>query len=85
MCYTNNGGEKMESLKFQRMLEQIARRHNTTVEEVRCQMQLSMDEAQKCSDPAVQARWNAIPRKGAQLTLEEFVDYMAQQVPNGTI
>ena len=67
----------MESPKFRNMLEEIARRHNTTVEEVRYQMQLSMDEAQKCSDPAVQAQWRAIPRKGQKLTLEEFVAYVA--------
>ena len=67
----------MESPKFRSILKEIARRHNTTVEEVRSQMQLAMDEARKCSDPAVQARWNAIPRKGEVLTLEEFVAYMA--------
>ena len=73
----------MESQQFREILKQIARRHNTTVEEVRHQMQLPMEEAQKCRDPAVRAQWDAIPRKGAELTLEEFVAFVACRISRG--
>ena len=67
-----------ESTKFRRILTLIAQKENMTVDEVRNEMQSAMEERQKSCDPAVQALWASIPRKGAELTLEEFVVYVAK-------
>ena len=68
----------MESPKFKHILEIIAYQHNTSVDEVRKEMQSALEEGQQSNDPAVQALWASIPRKGAELTLEEFVAYVAE-------
>ena len=67
----------MTDRKFEAILQDIARKHHTTPERVRQEMQAAMDVAMASPDPAVQARWAAIPRKGEKLSLEEFVRYMA--------
>ena len=69
----------MEKDKFNRVLEEIARNHHTTVQEVRKEMEFAMQAGQSSPDPAVQARWNSIPRKGDKLTLEEFIDYIIKR------
>lgn len=69
----------MESSKFKRILELIAQKNHTTVANVRAEMQAAMEEGQKSRDPNVPALWASIPRKGAELTLEEFVVYVAEK------
>lgn len=71
----------MPNQKIEAVLAQIARKNNTTKEHVRREMQYAMDIAMASPDPAVQARWAAVPRKGAKPTLEEFVSYMASLSP----
>lgn len=71
----------MSGKKFEALPTQIARRSHTTPERVRQEMQYAMDMAMASPDPAVQARWAAVPRKGAKPTLEEFVSYMASLSP----
>lgn len=68
----------MPSTKFERIVAEIARRENVTVQEVREEMQAAMEEGQKSSDPTAQALWASIPRKGPELTLEEFIAYVAE-------
>lgn len=78
MLYNGGGGDTMQKSKFDRVLEEVARREHMSVQEVREEMQAAMEEGQKTDDPVVQARWAAIPRKGTELTLEEFVAYLAR-------
>ena len=66
----------MDTQKLDRILAQIAKDHHTTVKEVRREMILAMREGQSCTDPEVRARWARIPKKGDELTLEEFVEYL---------
>ena len=66
----------MDSPKLKRILEQVAQREHTTVAQVRKEILAAMEEGQKNPDPAVQAAWAAIPRRGQKLTLEEFVVYL---------
>ena len=68
----------MDSPKLQRILEQIAQREHTTASMVRKEIMETMAEGQRNPNPAVQAAWAAIPRKGNELTLEEFVDYLTK-------
>lgn len=74
-----HGGEVMDSPKLRGILEQIAQREHTTVAAVRKEIMETMAEGQPNQDPAVQAAWAAIPRKGKELTLEEFVAYLVQK------
>ena len=67
----------MTEKKMQRILEQIAAANHTTPEQVRNEMKAAMDEGQRSSNPLVQARWAAIPRKGKELTVDEFIEYVA--------
>lgn len=68
----------MTAKKMQEILNKIAASHHTTPGgEVRLEMEPAMEAGQRAPDPVVQARWNAIPRKGEKLTLEEFIEYVA--------
>ena len=67
----------MPDSKFEVILKQLARKNHTTPGHIRQEMQFAMDMAMASPDPAVQARWTAVPRKGEKPTLEEFVSYMA--------
>ena len=69
----------MKRKKFDQILQRIANENHTTVREVRREMELAMQAGQANPDPAVQAMWNSIPRKGHRLTLEEFVAYLAKK------
>jgi len=70
----------MKDIKFEIILREIARKHHTTPNEVRREMQLAMDAALACDDPKIQAKWAAIPKKGEKITLEEFVAYASSKI-----
>lgn len=78
MC-NGEGGGIVKKQKFEWVLEEVARREHMSVQEVRAEMQAAIEEGQKSEDPAVQKRWAAIPRKGKELTLEEFIAYLARK------
>lgn len=69
----------MQKRELNSILTRIAVENNTTVREVRQEMELAMQAGQANPDPAVQVMWNSIPRKGPRLTLEEFVAYLAKK------
>ena len=66
----------MDKAKMERIVNRIARENHTTPEQVYQDMQEALDIGQASTDPAAQARWRTIPRKGEKVTLEEFLDYM---------
>lgn len=70
----------MSKLRLQQIIEHLAKASNTTPEKVQYEMLLAMEAGQGSHDPAVQARWRAIPRKGDKLTLEEFIAYVANEI-----
>lgn len=72
-------GDIMHERQLCKILATIARKNNTYAENVRREMLLAMKIGQNSKDPAVQAVWESIPRKGAELTLEEFLDYLLKQ------
>ena len=65
----------MDSQKLKNKIKNIAIEYHTTIDDVRTEMLIAIKEAQQSTDPAVQARWNAIPRNGEELSLEEFIAY----------
>ena len=67
----------MDCKRINDILETIAIVHHTTVDEVRKEILLVMEEAQKSQDPLVQARWAMIPCKGEKPTIEELIIYIS--------
>ncbi|MBQ6999628.1 MAG: hypothetical protein IJN67_01110 [Oscillospiraceae bacterium] len=67
-------------MTIDKIIQQVAKKHHTTPEIVRKEMELAMAQAQKSTNPKVQALWAAIPHKGEQITLEEFIEYAAMIV-----
>lgn len=64
-------------MTFDKIIKMIVKQHHTTPEQVQREMEAAMEEAKTSHDPAVQARWNAIPHKGEDVTLEELINYIA--------
>ncbi|MEG0321594.1 MAG: hypothetical protein RR606_05335 [Oscillospiraceae bacterium] len=60
-----------------RALIAMAARENTTVEEVRKQIQIAMIAGMANQDPKVQAEWKRIPCAGEVLTPEEVIAFYA--------
>lgn len=66
--------------QFKHIIEQIAKDAHTTPAQVLRKMEAAMKAGQSNPDPAIQAKWAAIPKKGKELTVEEFVEYCAARV-----
>lgn len=67
----------MDSKRINDILETIAIEHHTTVDKVRKEILMVMEEAQESRDPLVQARWAMIPCKGEKPTIEELMAYIS--------
>ena len=70
----------MQQKEPDRILSSIAREHHTTVQEVRKEMMLALEEGQRSTDPNVQAMWSSIPRHGPTPTLEEVMDFLIHKL-----
>ena len=71
----------MEQSKFDQMLALVAQAYDTTPEIIYHKIALAIAEGQQNQDPQVQSLWATIPRTGPFLTLEDFVEYLAQTLP----
>ena len=69
----------MQKTSFDLILDQIASADRITSMEVRERLRMAMASALKDPNPAVQAMWNSVPKKGDTPTLEEFMDYLIQK------
>ena len=63
-----------------RILLKVAQENHVSLDTVRKEFLLAMEEAQKSTDPQVQAMWASIPRKGTEITIEEFLEYSISQI-----
>ena len=63
-----------------RVIKNLARQNGVSVGEYRREIELALADSMASSDPAVQAYWAGIPRKGKRPTLEEVAVYMAKRV-----
>lgn len=70
---------KKKKINADAALLEVARRHHTTVEEVRTEIRLAMIAAMCNPDPAVQKRWREIPHTGDTITPEDLITYIAKQ------
>ena len=66
-------------MKTSRIIKRVAQMHKVSEEEVREQLLFCMKIAASSPDPAVRARWEAIPRKGITPTVEEFIEYLGER------
>ena len=64
--------------KWDFIIQDIAQQNHTTPQKVRQEMIAAMKEGQRSSNPKTRAKWNSIPRKGTELTIEEFLDYLLE-------
>lgn len=65
-------------MKPRNALEIIAAKEGISVEEVRREIQLAIDDAMKNPDPKVQAEWRKIPKKGKKPTPEEVIEFVSK-------
>ena len=72
---------KQMNVRAEAALLEVARRHHTTVEEVRREIRLAMAMAMAmCNpDPATRKIWGEIPCDGNVLTPEDFIAYAARK------
>ena len=71
----------MEKSRFEQMLAQVALAYDTTPESIYGKITLAIAEGQQSRDPEVQSLWASVPRSGSILTVEDFVEYLAQTLP----
>ena len=64
---------------FEKILEDIARRHGVSVREVYQNMEACMKLGQQSRDPAVQAKWALVPCKGESPTVEEMLRHLSDE------
>ncbi len=68
----------MGKTQFEQILDQIASVNGISATQVRENLRTAMTSALDSPNPAVQAMWESIPRKGRHPTLEEFMDYLIE-------
>lgn len=64
---------------FTHIFERIAAEHNTTVEEVRQEIEAAILAGFNNPDPKVQEQWAKIPRRGDIPTPDELITYVVRQ------
>ena len=70
---------KQMNVRAEAALLEVARRHHTTVEEVRREIRLAMAMAMCNPDPATRKIWGEIPCDGNVLTPEDLITYAAMR------
>ena len=66
----------MDRQRLTEVLQQIADNKDCEVEDVRREMQLAIDAAQKDTDPKIRALWESFPHEGDKVTPEDVVAFM---------
>ena len=62
---------------FDKMLELVAQGYDSTPDEILGKISLALAEGQKSPDAQVRALWASVPHAGSELTLHDFVAYLA--------
>lgn len=74
---------KQMNIRAEAALLEVARRHHTTVEEVRREIRLAMAMAMCNPAPAARKIWGEIPCDGNVLTPEDLITYAAMRCREG--
>ena len=75
---------KQMNIRAEAALLEVARRHHTTVEEVRREIRLAMAMAMCNPAPAARKIWGEIPCDGNVLTPEDLITYAAMHAGKGS-
>ena len=70
----------MDAQKMEKIMQEIAKDHGVSVEEVRRELELAIQAARANPDPQVQAQWANIPCKGDIPTPEELIAHLGKTV-----
>ena len=70
-------------LVSKKALEQVAKNHEISTNQVISEIESAIDEAMRGSDKAVRLFWEQVPREGRMPTAEELVAYITD-ILNGT-
>ena len=68
----------MDYNKFDEMLALVAQAYDSTPDDIRSKISQALQQGQQSPDPQVRALWSSLPRAGSELTLSEFVAYLAK-------
>ena len=74
---------KQMNIRAEAALLEVARRHHTTVEEVRRENRRAMAMARCSPNPALLKTWWEIPCEGNVLTPEDLITYAAMRCREG--
>lgn len=64
------------------VLKQVAKNNNTTVGEVRREINKAINEGMNSPDPQVRAMWKSMSKNGGTPTAEEAVAYLSSAARN---
>lgn len=70
---------KVVKAQTQAILQQVAKEHRTTEDEVRKEIRKAMVAGMLSRDPAVQEEWRKIPHEGEYLTEDDFLIYLIEK------
>lgn len=70
----------MQQKELDQILSQVAHQHHISIQDVRKEIMFALEEAQRNTDPKVQAMWASIPRQGTSSTLEEVIDFLIHKL-----
>lgn len=71
---------KRKLISAEQALQEVAVRHNTTIEDVQEEIKLATLAGMRNADPAVLAKWKEVPCAGEVPTPEELITYIAKSV-----
>lgn len=69
----------MHSKEWETVLEIIAKNNCTMPQKVREEIRFAIDTARANPTCDSAKLWNSIPKKGTEVTVEEFLDYLLSQ------
>ena len=72
----------MDTAKSKHALEKVAKRNGVSLETVKQEIDLAIDQALETSDPKIKEFWDSIPKAGEKVTPEELVAYLSGQIAN---
>ncbi len=62
------------------IIQEVADARGVSPQKIRDEMEQAIALAQSIPDPEIQRLWASIPKRGKTPTLEEFIQFMANQV-----
>lgn len=68
----------MKPTNFDEMLALVALAYDTTPEIIHERISQAIAQGQQSTDPQVRDLWKLLPREGTDLTLYDYVAYLAQ-------